>query len=63
MSITQKDVHDYIVQNASPLQKAYISMQCGYDPLKIQDFEQVVANILNSITKSISNADTDYLKK
>ena len=63
MSITQKDVHNHIVENASPLQKAYISMQCNGDPEKIKKCEQSMANILNGIIETIKNSGTDYLNK
>ena len=32
--VTQKDIHNTLVENASPLQKSYISMKCGGNPKK-----------------------------
>ena len=29
--ITQKDIHNHLVNNTEPLQKSYIAMQCGND--------------------------------
>lgn len=63
MAITQKDIHNHIVENISPLQKAYISMQCNNDPEKIKVFEQKTANLLNNIIESINNSGTRYLNQ
>lgn len=59
--VTQKDIHNCLVENASLWQKQYISMQCGYDPQKIKAVEQSMANIINGIAESIRNNGTDYL--
>lgn len=61
--ITQKDIHNHIVKNATPAQKAYISMQCGGDPEKIKEVEQGISNLINGVIKTINNAGTDYLNK
>lgn len=63
MAITQKDIHNHIVENTTPFQKAYISMQCNNDPEKIKVFEQNMANLLNGIIESINNSGTRYLNK
>ena len=61
MVVTQKDIHNMIVENATPFQKQYISMQCGYNPQKIKAVEQTMANIVNGIKESLMNSGTDYL--
>ena len=63
MSITQKDIHNSIVENCTPLQKAYISMACNCDPVKMHELEQTVANVINGIVESMSNSGTNYLNK
>lgn len=61
--VTQKDIHNILVENATPWQKQYISMQCGCNPQKIKAVEQSMANILNAIIESSKNEGTDYLNK
>lgn len=61
--VTQKDIHNTLVENASPLQKSYISMKCGGNPQKIMEVEQRIANLVNSVTTALTNAGTDYLNK
>ena len=63
MAITQKDIHNHIVENCTPLQKAYISMACNCDPIKMHECEQAVANVINNIIGSMTNSGTDYLNK
>ena len=61
--ITQKDIHNIIVENASDFQKIYLSMQCGGDVEKIKEFEQSMANIVNGVIKSLQNSGVEYLNK
>lgn len=61
--VTQKDIHNHLVENVTPWQKQYISMQCGYDPEKIKAVEQSMANIVNGIVEVLKNNGTDYLNK
>lgn len=61
--ITQKDIHNHIVENAEPWQKQYISIQCGGDVEKIKDVEHAMANIVNGIIRTLKNDGTDYLNK
>lgn|GEM_PF-1132084 len=63
MMITQKDVHNNIVVNASTWQKSYLSLQCGGNVEKIKEVEQTMANIINGISKALKNSGTDYLNK
>ena len=51
--ITQKDVHNNIVVNASAWQKRYLSLQCGGS----------VEKMINGISKELENSGTDYLNK
>ena len=37
--VTQKDVHNNIVVNASDWQKSYLSLQCGGNVEKIKEVE------------------------
>ena len=39
MMVTQKDVHNNIVVNASAWQKRYLSLQCGGNVEKINAFD------------------------
>lgn len=61
--VNQKDVHNIIVENASPLQKSYISMKCGGNPQKIMEVEQTIANLVNGVAAALKNAGTDYLSR
>lgn len=63
MMVTQKDVHNNIVVNASAWQKRYLSLQCGGDVEKIKEVEQTMANMINGISKALENSGTDYLNK
>lgn len=61
--ITQKDVHNIIVENAEDWQKRYLSLQCGNDVEKIKAVEQSMANIINGFVERIKNAGTSYLNE
>ena len=61
--VTQKEIHNNIVENASDWQKRYLSMQCGGDVEKIKEVEQTMANMINGISKTLKNSGTDYLNK
>ena len=61
--ITQKDVHNNIVANASDWQKSYLSFQCGGNVEKIKEVEQSIANMINGISKALKNNGVDYLNK
>jgi hypothetical protein len=63
MMVTQKDVHNSIVVNASVWQKRYLSLQCGGRVEKIKEVEQAMANMINEISKALKNSGTDYLNK
>ena len=61
--ITQKDIHNNIVENASDWQKRYLSMQFGGDVEKIKEFEQSMANIVNGVVSALKNNGVDYLNE
>ena len=61
--VTQKDIHNNIVENASDWQKIYLSMQCGGDIEKIKEVEQSMANIVNGVVNSLQNSGVEYLNK
>ena len=63
MMITQKDVHNSIVKNATVWQKGYLSLQCDGNVEKIKEVEQTMANMINVISKALKNSGTDYLNK
>ena len=63
MMITQKDVHNSIVKNATVWQKRYLSLQCDGNVEKIKEVEQTMANMINGISKALENSGTDYLNK
>ena len=63
MMVTQKDVHNNIVVNASVWQKIYLSLQCGGSVEKIKEVEKTMANMINGISKALENSGTDYLNK
>ena len=61
--VTQKDIHNNIVENASDWQKRYLSMQCGGDVEKIKGVEQSIANIVNGVVECLQNSGVEYLNK
>ena len=61
--VTQKNIHNIIVENASDWEKIYLSMQCGGDIEKIKEFEQSMANIVNGVVKCLQNSGVEYLNK
>ena len=61
--VTQKDIHNSIVENASDWQKRYLSMQCGGDIDKIKEVEQSMANIVNGVVSALKNNGVDYLNE
>lgn len=61
--VTQKDIHNNIVENASDWQKRYLSMQCGNDVEKIKEVEQSMANIVNGVISVLQNNGVDYLNE
>ena len=61
--VTQKDIHNNIVENASDWQKRYLSMQCGGDVEKIKEVEQSMANIVNGLVSVLQNNGVGYLNE
>ena len=61
--VTQKNIHNIIVENASDWEKIYLSMQCGGDIEKIKEFEQSMANIVNGVVECLQNSGVEYLNK
>ena len=59
--VTQQDIHNNIVENATDWQKRYLSMQCGNDVEKIKEVEQSMANMVNGIISVLRNNGVDYL--
>lgn len=57
--LTQKDIHNLLVENMSVQQKIDISMRCGNDPTKIEKAEKTVAKMCNLI----GGAGLEYLNK
>lgn len=61
--VTQQDIHNILVENASDWQKRYLSMQCGNDVEKIKEVEQSMANMVNGIISVLRNNGVDYLNE
>lgn len=62
--ISQKDIHNHLVNNTESWQKAYISMQCGNDVEKIKKMEQGIADLVNGVISAIAdNPSFNYLNK
>lgn len=59
--VTQKDIHNILVENAAPWQKQYLSLQCCGEPEKIKAVEQSMATLVNGIAVILKNSGTDYL--
>lgn len=61
--VTQQDIHNNIVENATDWQKRYLSMQCGNDVDKIKEVEQSMANMVNGVISVLRNNGVDYLNE
>lgn len=61
--LTQKDIHNHLVNNTDPMQKSYISMQFGNDVEKIKKMEQGIADLVNGAISAIKTDGFDYLSK
>ena len=61
--VTQKDIHNDIVENASDFEKICLSIQFGGDVEKINEFEQSIANIVNEVVECLQNRGVEYLNK
>ena len=53
--LTQKDIHNLVVEHATDQQKIYIAIRCGNDPKKIEETEKM-CNV-------ICGAGFEYLNK
>ena len=61
--VTQQDIHNILVENASDWQKRYLSIQCGNDVEKIKEVEQRMANMVNGVISALQNNGVDYLNE
>ena len=61
--VTQKDIHNDIVENTSDFEKICLSIQFGGDVEKIKEFEQSIANIVNEVVECLQNRGVEYLNK
>lgn len=61
--MTQKELHNRIVLNASPEEKAQFALHCALHGVKVQDVEKTVANLITGIASVIRQEDLDYLNK
>lgn len=61
--MTQKEVHNWIVLNASPEEKAQFALACALHGVPVQEVEKTVANLIIGIASVIRQEDLDYLNK
>ena len=61
--VTQKDIHNNIVENTSDFEKICLSIQFGGDVEKIKEYEQSIANIINEVVECLQNSGVEYLNK
>lgn len=64
--VTQKEVHNFLVNNTTMCQKIHLSATYGNDIEKIKSFENDVANFINGFTdtyKTSLGLVVDYLTK
>jgi hypothetical protein len=62
--VTQKEVHNFLVNNTTMCQKINISATYGNDVEKIKSFEKDVANFINGFTETYKTSlgpVVDYL--
>lgn len=61
--MTQKEVHNRIVLNASPEEKAQFALACSLYGVPVQEVEKTVANLITGIASVIRQEDLDYLNE
>ena len=61
--MTQKEIHNRIVLNASPEEKAQFALACALHWVPVQGVEKTVANLITGIASVIRQEDLDYLNK
>lgn len=61
--MTQKELHNQIVLNASPEEKAQFALACAVHGVPVQEVEKTVANLITDIASVIRQEDLDYLNK
>ena len=61
--MTQKEIHNRIVLNASPEEKAQFALACALHGVPVQEVEKTVANLITGIVSVIRQEDLDYLNK
>ena len=61
--VTQKDIHNDIVENTSDFEKICLSIQFSGDVEKIKEYEQNMANIVNGVVSALKNNGVDYLNE
>ena len=55
--MTQKEVHNRIVLNASPEEKAQFALACAVHGVSVQEVEKTVATMVTSIASVIRQED------
>lgn len=60
--MTQKELHNQIVLNATPKQKHNLPL-CAIHGVPVQEVEKTVANLITGIASVIRQEDLDYLNK
>lgn len=61
--MTQKELHNQIVLNASPEAKTQFALACALHGVPVQEVEKTVANLITGIASVIRQEDLDYLNK
>ena len=61
--MTQKELHNQIVLNASPEAKTQFALVCAIHGVRVQEVEKTVANLITGIASVIRQEDLDYLNK
>lgn len=51
--VTQKDIHNHIVENATFSQKASLALQCQIHRVSVESVEQSMANIINGVVNAM----------
>lgn len=61
--MTQKELHNQIVLNASPEEKTQFALACSLYGVPVQEVEKTVANLITGIASVIRQEDLDYLNE
>lgn len=61
--MTQKELHNQIVLNASHEEKIQFALACALYKIPVQEVEKTAAKLITGMASAIRQGDLDYLNK